>query len=81
MEDDWGYPTSETSKSPSAPEKSTQELLDLRLQTGASGVSVEDLQGFVLSSQGRELRKAIERLGRSLGDLEEKLRKLTGRWR
>jgi len=59
------------------------ELLDLRLQKGASpGVSVDELQGFALNSKGRELRKAIERLGRSCqGELEEKLQKLTGHWR
>lgn len=64
------------------------ELLDLRLQKGTSTsvdrvASVDELQGFALNSKGQELRKAIERLGRSCleAELEEKLQKLTGLWR
>mmetsp|Transcript_28895 Transcript_28895/g.46663 ORF Transcript_28895/g.46663 Transcript_28895/m.46663 type:complete len:355 (-) Transcript_28895:84-1148(-) len=61
------------------------ELLDLRLQGTEGGRPVAvDVVGFALSSSGRELRKALERLGRSCGscgEVAEKLRKLTGHWR
>ena len=60
--------------------KETEELLDLLDLEGQRTPRLEDLQGFALSSKGRELKKAIERVGRGdVGDLRSGLQKLLGR--
>lgn len=60
--------------------KETEELLDLLDLEGQRTPRLEDLQGFALNSKGRELKKAIERVGRGdVGDLRSGLQKLLGR--
>ena len=60
----------------------TEELLDLQYLEGQRLPRLEDLQGFALNSKGRELKKAIERVGRGdVGDLRSGLQKLLGRRR
>lgn len=60
--------------------KETEELLDLLDLEGQRTPRLEDLQGFALNSKGRELKKAIERVGRGdVADLRSGLQKLLGR--
>jgi len=58
------------------------ELLDLLDLEGQRTPRLEDLQGFALNSKGRELKKAIERVGRGdVADLRSGLQKLLGHWK
>ena len=62
--------------------KESEELLDLLDLEGQRTPRLEDLQGFALNAKGRELKKAIERVGRGdVGDLRSGLQKLLGRRR